>query len=354
MNFMPHDDIISICKDFYSAEDIDRSKTLMYEKYNCPGQGKIHRGVQKSLNDLKEILSFMSQRPSPSCTFVIAKCTQAPAVVMDYIDAASLSMQVTNLRGNVTMNKSRVDNLERSTSSQINKLLNRIEKLENAAKHPAASDQNHTTAGKETRNNQGRGHNNTSKTPSQVTSTGILPTSDDNISNKTNTTKKNELSYRDVLRPEYDDSISTDSEGEGETWRLQGRPSKVGSQRPNNATAPARRNSRPQRRGPPPVIGKRPTGSGGGGGGVRAARQLRDVHLFVSRLEPDVDVGVLRAQVQEITGSAAENVICELLPQKHSSYRSCKITINSLEKNKIQDLYNADNWENDLLVKRWW
>ena len=44
MNFMTHDDMVYICKDFYNEADIHDAKKLMYEKFEKPDQAKIHRG----------------------------------------------------------------------------------------------------------------------------------------------------------------------------------------------------------------------------------------------------------------------------------------------------------------------
>nr|XP_027209908.1 uncharacterized protein LOC113803337 [Penaeus vannamei] len=53
---------------------------------------------------------------------------------------------------------------------------------------------------------------------------------------------------------------------------------------------------------------------------------MRDVSLFISRLAADVDLEVLRAQVEEIAGVAGSTT-CELQPQRHSNYKSCKVIV---------------------------
>ena len=89
------------------------------------------------------------------------------------------------------------------------------------------------------------------------------------------------------------------------------------------------------------------------GTGVTAARPVRDVDLFVSRLSPDVDPQALKAHVEEIVGVEGTTE-CEKLEQRHSSYVSFKISIKALPKDKIPELYKSENWHQDILVKRWY
>ena len=112
-------------KTFYYEEDIDIAKKLMYEKYGCSEQAKVHRGINKPLNDLKEMVTFMAQNAAPSCIFCITSCTQVPAVVMDFVDAVSLNRHITNLRGEVTV-----------SSATLQRLVKRVELLESQVQHP--------------------------------------------------------------------------------------------------------------------------------------------------------------------------------------------------------------------------
>ena len=98
VNFMSHEDILAICKDFYSEDDVTKAKSLMYAKYKCPEKEKTHRGTAKKVNDLKEIISFLSQNVASDVTFCITKCTQVPSVSMEFIDAPSMSRHMSLLR----------------------------------------------------------------------------------------------------------------------------------------------------------------------------------------------------------------------------------------------------------------
>ena len=61
---------------------------------------------------------------------------------------------------------------------------------------------------------------------------------------------------------------------------------------------------------------------------------------------------MLRAQVEEIAGTA-EAIECELLPQRHPNYRSCKVTIKGVLKESVMKFYEPDNWDENILVRRW-
>ena len=121
INFMTHDDKVYICKDFYNEADIHTAKKLMYEKFDKQDQARIHRGANKSLNDLKEMVSFMSQQPAPRFKFCVTECTQIPPVCLDYVDAAALGRHVTKLRGDMMISSAtlscliaRMDTMESS------------------------------------------------------------------------------------------------------------------------------------------------------------------------------------------------------------------------------------------------
>ena len=96
----------------------------------------------------------------------------------------------------------------------------------------------------------------------------------------------------------------------------------------------------------PAVIGTRNSAN------LTAARPLRDISLFVTRLAPDVDGEVLRAHVEELVGEEGSTT-CELQPQRHPSYRSFKVIIKGMMKEHIVNLYDPGNWDKDILVKRW-
>jgi len=79
---------------------------------------------------------------------------------------------------------------------------------------------------------------------------------------------------------------------------------------------------------------------------------MRDVSLFISRLAADVDLEVLRAQVEEIAGVAGSTT-CELQPQRHSNYKSCKVIVKGVPKENVKNFYEPLNWDEDILVRRW-
>ena len=103
VNFMSHDDILAICKDFYGESDVAEAKSLMYNKFKCPERAKIHRGAAKKINDIKEIISFLSQNVLSEVIFCITKCTQVPSVSMEFIDASAMNRHISTLRMEMTM-----------------------------------------------------------------------------------------------------------------------------------------------------------------------------------------------------------------------------------------------------------
>lgn len=348
MNFMIHDDIIDICKSFYNENEIEEAKTLMYEKYDCVEQGKTHRGSNKATNDLKEMLSFLAQSAAPKCTFCITRCTQVPAVVMDFVDAAAMNRHITNLRGEMTV-----------SSSAIKRIMARMEQLESAL-HEQKQNQQQIQQRHRRRQQQ-----------QQIQHQGLQ--SDSAASLPSNPWERRQEKRERELQPEHRpqrqqcdrqpelahtrrrpssvadegrvcaDPDSSDS-GDGDTWRHQ-RHQRKKIRRHARQEDPERKGGQ-RRRDRSVVIGTRKNAT------LSAARQMRDVSLFISRLAADVDLEVLRAQVEEIAGVAGSTT-CELQPQRHSNYKSCKVIVKGVPKENVKNFYEPLNWDEDILVRRW-
>ena len=102
----------------------------------------------------------------------------------------------------------------------------------------------------------------------------------------------------------------------------------------------------PRRRRKPPVIGT------GEGGSLKAAQPLRTITLFISRLQPDIASEVLLGHVSRVAG--VTTVECEQVEQRYSHYRSFRVTIKAMPQNRVKDLYSPENWDKDILVRRWY
>ena len=337
---MTHDDMVYICKDFYNEADIHDAKKLMYEKFEKPDQAKIHRGANKSLNDLKEMVSFMSQQPAPKLKFCITECTQIPPVCLDYVDAAALGRHVTKLRGDMTV-----------SSATMSRLIARMDLMENALeemfenKKPADQEQ------------QKRPQQNNPKPKEKKHKFLKVDTRQKRESKNSDSIEKMISSLRDqeaqkrhpsenwkTVSPSDDEDTTTS--GDEEEWHMQRHQMKK-LRRLATLSATPKHKEVPRRNQRAATIGSKI------GTGVTAARPVRDVDLFVSRLSPDVDPQALKAHVEEIVGVEGTTE-CEKLEQRHSSYVSFKISIKALPKNKIPELYKSENWHQDILVKRWY
>ena len=150
-------------------------------------------------------------------------------------------------------------------------------------------------------------------------------------------------SQRRVQVSEDEDTLTSDDD---EEWQMQRHQVK-------RLRRLAARESRPRHQN---VLGRNQRSATIGtkvGTGVTAARAVRDVALFVSRLSPDVDPEALRAHVEEIAGIEGTTE-CEKLAQRHPSYVSFKVSIKEFPKDRIAELYKSENWHQDVLVKRWY
>lgn len=340
INFMTHDDIIDICKSFYNEADIEEAKSVMYAKYNCPEQAKTHRGANKSLNDLKEMVSFLAEQPAPRCVFCITKCTQIPSVAMDYIDAASLNTHIAKLRGEVSV-----------SSTTLRRLISKVERIE--ADFKQAQQLQHMTLQKECPNKQQQQEEkqkksvNLRESRNHLIDNNVSPGASNSSNNRPSSCieRSTRMEEGTSAHPVGEEEDSTDTNS-NDGWQQQRHQRKRFMRKKNVEERKLLVENRPQGRRPA-VIGTR-TGST-----LTAARPLRDVSLFVSRLSPDVGSEVLCAHVESIAGVPVGATTCEQLPQRHQSYVSFKVTISGMPKENIASLYEPENWDKDILVKRW-
>ena len=64
-----------------------------------------------------------------------------------------------------------------------------------------------------------------------------------------------------------------------------------------------------------------------------------------------MDIEILKNQVKESAGVPETNISCEIQPQRHLNYKSCKIIIKGVSKERIAGLYEPENWDEDILVR---
>ena len=341
MNFMTHDDIVYICKDFYSESDIHEAKKLMYEKFDKQDQAKIHRGANKSLNDLKEMVSFMSQQPAPKIKFCITKCTQIPSVCLDYVDAAALGSHVTKLRGDMMISSAtlsrliaRMDTMENSLGDILENQKSicdqRQKKQQQQNTHKEKGKEEHLNVDSIRQNRESKNSGNIEKMISSLREGQHI--------NRRPSSQKIRVAHTS----EDEDTSTSNSD---EEWQIQRHQVKK-LRRLAERQARPRYRQMPGRNQRSVIVGTK------AGTGVAAARPVRDVALFVSRLSPDVDPEALRTHVEEIAGVRGSTE-CEKLEQRHPNYVSFKVSIKGYPKDKIAELYKSENWHQDVLVKRW-
>ena len=325
---MSHDDILAICKDFYGESDVAEAKSLMYNKFKCPERAKIHRGAAKKINDIKEIISFLSQNVLSEVIFCITKCTQVPSVSMEFIDASAMNRHISTLRMEMTM-----------MSAASRRLAAKIEEIEANVQQQLS--QNHLS--QEVNMDIPANIPTTSYNTGKATAAEIVRRKPPSVRNFEANRKKSGNNTHP--HDEAGDATSSESTTEEEQWLIpkhQFKKMKRSSQpkrykSANNDVMDGRRNTgQLSRRRQAPVIGK------GEGTLLKAAQPLRDVSLFVSRLQPDVTSDVLQGHVSHLAG--VTTVECEQVHQRHSHYRSYKVIINAMPRDKIKELYKPESW----------
>ena len=351
VNFMSQEDILAICKDFYSEDDVTKAKEVMYSKYKCPEKAKTHRGAAKKVNDIREMISFLSQNVASDIVFCITQCTQVPSVSMEFIDAPSMSRHMSVLRMEMQLMKAKYQSLattmeelqssmeekrqgnssfkmndERNTITRQS-ILGQARSVETNKPKPSIADvvrsNSRQTKQRTIRNNDDESSNTrtkpSSKTEDDVSDVSESTTEDDDDWN---------LPYQEYKKLKRRLLRKQTEKNEDKVSRGEGGP------------------SGPKRRRKPPIIGR------GEGSALKAAQPMRNITLFVSRIQPDIASELLLSHVSQIAG--VTTVECEQLEQKHSHYQSFKVTIKGMTHSKIKDLYKPENWDKDILVRRWY
>ncbi|XP_068220469.1 uncharacterized protein [Palaemon carinicauda] len=349
---MNQEDLLSLCMDFYSEEEALEAVLLAFEKYGCPEKKKEYRGAQKKENNIRQIMTLMCQSPTPEGTeFCITKCTQVPPVTMDHVDMATVLKLFSALRSEVQI----LSNSNRQLREKVSKIEENVSKKEitTLVKENNATKQKRKTSDEVIAEQAELLHLyrkrsdiiNTDKFTSGEASKGTAELyTGEGTSNKTVT--------RDVtLQNDSDEDLaSTTSSTSLNEWELQPwqrRKVRRQMQRrtengPSGVPHPGLATSTKLLRRKPAVIGTNE------GTGLLAAEPLTNISLFVSRLSPLVNEDELKIHVINVSGK--NSVQCQKLQAKHDNYVSFKISIESIEKCKVTNLFQSVNWPKGVML----
>lgn len=327
VNFMVHDDIIMLCNDFYGDEEVVEAKKIMYDEFKRPREAKSYRGANKKVNEIREMVNFLSENVSDNVLFCITRCTQVPPVSTDYIDVAAINRHVSLLRSEMSV--------MRATQRRFDAKLELLEAKPNTStvqEDEPRREEVLVTPREEV------------KLFSEVVRKGMKEKKKESKMRKSEKGRKNE------------EEMSSDDSSSSSEWEEQ-RHQRRRTQRKQRMEMGFSRDlgqrqngtqghTDTRRRVRSAVIGR------GGGGSLGAAPAVRDVALFVSRMPPETPVDHLVSHVRDIAG--VNTVECEQLEQRYPNYRSYKVCIKAINKDKIKELYDPENWDSGLLVKRWY
>ena len=259
---------------------------------------------------------------------------------LDYVDAASLGRHVTKLRGDMMISSATLSRLIARMDMMESSLGDVLENQKSARDQQQKKQQRQSTHKEKQKgqrlNVSGIRQNRESKNSGSIEMISSLR--EGQVTNGRLSTQNRRI----VHASEDEDTMTSDND---EEWQIQRHQVKKLRRLAERKARPRHRQV-PGRNHRPITVGTK-TGTG-----VAAARQVRDVALFVSRLSPDVDPESLRAHVEEIAGIEGTTE-CEKLEQRHSNYVSFKVSIKEFPKNNIAELYKSENWHQDVLVKRW-
>lgn len=343
VNFMSHEDILAICKDFYTEEDVVRAKEVMYTKYKCPDKAKVHRGGTKKVNDIKEMITFLSENVSSDVIFCITKCTQVPSVSLEFIDAPSMSRHMSLLRMEMELMSAKYLRLS-SKIEDMESRMDHLKKEDSPLGEDGARILNHEQTIQEYGQLARRGKPNLSAAEVVRKNTGPIKDGMKNVGQRKKSPVKIGLA----------ESTTDEEREEDDTWKMPKHEYKKFRRSSNRKMSQKSETTetkedgvvnRRQRR-KPPIIGK------GDGRTLKAAQPLRNMTLFVSRLQPEIASELLISHVSHIAG--VSTVDCEQVDQRHSHYRSFKVSIKAMLQSKVKDLYNPESWDKDILVRRWY
>ena len=342
---MNQEDLLNVCVDFYSDEEVELAVTLMFCKYGCPEGQKDYRGAKKKENNIRQMMAFLCQKPAPKgVTFCISKCTQVPPITIDHVDMATVMKLFSSLRSEVR--------LLSSSNMRMNERITKIEKANLTISNEGCTN-NQEVKGmseKEVIDMQARllkqfrpqvkGKKNTSfsdavkNKPRQHSPSTVTPPGFKSQHNDSEVLSSSEETGEDEI----------EKTGAFQIQRWQKKKQKRNLKKEAVGTTHEDKSKSVTRKGI--VIGTKEST------GLLAAEPMKNVSLFVSRLQPSVLGEELKVHIVNISGS--NKVVCEKLPAKHESYVSFNIAIGDLKKNKIPDLFQSENWPKGIVVKKWY
>lgn len=360
---MNHDDLVSVCMDFYKESEVALAVSLMFSKYQCPEDRKEHRGAKKKENDIRQIVSFMSQKPEPrGIKFCITKCTQVPPVTTDHVDMATVLKLFSSLRSEVKMLSSSNSRLtdkvarleeEKQPSQSIltdsnrtpaekgmseEEVIRRQENLLNQFKKEQQAQKSFATALKQ---KTGRCHS-TPPIPKGPPSEPLGGQASNGDFSRRNIISEDSV-CDDVNTNDDVTSVDASVDSSDDDFQLQPWQRKKIKQKIRKNEKKSTVKKYPKKG---IVIGTNE------GTGVTAAEPLTNLSLFISRLNATITDERVKTLVSNI--SKKMNISVEKLETEHDNYASYKVTIHGLEINKISSIFQPENWPKGILVKKWY
>jgi hypothetical protein len=134
LGMLPHDDIVKLCIDTYSATEIEASKRLLFKLCDSGEFRFIKRtGQARSTNNMSDImkLAHMLEYENTPC-FVAADLSKLPSVTTDYIDMSSFMHDVAVLKAEMKVVKETTNKMVDSQSLLGHRVQNMATRIDDA------------------------------------------------------------------------------------------------------------------------------------------------------------------------------------------------------------------------------
>ena len=98
VDVMSHDDLVSLCSEFYTVDEVKEGKETLHRVLNCEGDLIERRGDQrkKSVSDMVKLL--LTLKEPINVKFCVTKTRRLPPVSLDHIDVAALMKNLLETR----------------------------------------------------------------------------------------------------------------------------------------------------------------------------------------------------------------------------------------------------------------
>ena len=322
IDILSHDLIVKIVSEFYSDEEIEKAKTVLYDSCTVDGRLKFRKGQKKRQANVTDMLSVIHEiEPSVLPRFFALDLSRLPPLDMQSVDVTGMMQEIKQIKTDavttttVTKLTDDVEALRVQMSELMNVVTKQLQQSESNAQVQSSLPNSYATAAKSGANvsncHQMKGSSN-NPTPRKLPVPPVKPVK----------------SVDTGLRPS--------SVPAAESTLLQSNQKQL---KPDNSDEFKLVESKKRRRNF--IVGTSSINPSD------LACRKRQMSLFITRLQPEVTDSQV---IEYIKTTFKTECSCEKLKTKFDSYSSFKVDVIC---DNFDKFFECENWPENVLVRKY-